>query len=117
MGGITPILYQTAIPVFADVDPRTYNVTAATIEEKITRRTRAVIVTHLFGTSCDMDPILELCREDARRRRNERELRRDFGDIHMELERAALAMEHARRYSDQKSAAQRNDEGDTPDPA
>ena len=63
MGAITPILYQTAIPVFADVDPLTYNVTAATIARKITRRTRAVIVTHLFGNACDMDPIVELCRQ------------------------------------------------------
>ena len=63
MGAITPILYQTAIPVFADVDPLTYNVTAATIAKKITRRTRAVIVTHLFGNTCDMDPIVELCRQ------------------------------------------------------
>jgi dTDP-4-amino-4,6-dideoxygalactose transaminase len=63
MGAITPILYQTAIPVFADVDPVTYNVTAATIAKKITRRTKAVIVTHLFGNACDMDPILSLCKE------------------------------------------------------
>jgi dTDP-4-amino-4,6-dideoxygalactose transaminase len=63
MGAITPIIYQTAIPVFADVDPRTYQVTAAAIEKKITRRTRAVIVTHLFGNACDMDPILELCNQ------------------------------------------------------
>jgi dTDP-4-amino-4,6-dideoxygalactose transaminase len=62
MGAITPILYQTAIPVFADVDPLTYNVTVETIERKITRRTRAVIITHLFGNACDMDPILDLCR-------------------------------------------------------
>lgn len=60
MGGITPIVYQTAIPVFADVDPRTYNVTAETIEKVLTPRTRAIIVTHLFGNPCDMDPILEL---------------------------------------------------------
>jgi dTDP-4-amino-4,6-dideoxygalactose transaminase len=62
MGAITPILYQAAIPVFADVDPETCNVTAETIERRITRRTRAVIVTHLFGGACDMGPILELCR-------------------------------------------------------
>jgi len=62
MGAITPILYQTAIPVFADVDPLTYNMTAQTIEKKITRRTRGVILTHLFGNACDMDPILALCR-------------------------------------------------------
>lgn len=62
MGAITPILYQTAIPVFADVDPRTYNVTAETIARKITRRTRAVMVTHLFGNPCEMEPIVALCR-------------------------------------------------------
>ncbi len=60
MGAIAPILYQAAIPVFADVDPRTYHVTAETIAKKITRRTRAIVVTHLFGNACDMDPILEL---------------------------------------------------------
>src|SRR5258708_22567365 len=57
MGAITPILYQTAIPVFADVDPHTYNVTPDTIRRKLTRRTRAVIVTHLFGNACEMHPI------------------------------------------------------------
>jgi dTDP-4-amino-4,6-dideoxygalactose transaminase len=62
MGAITPILYQAAIPVFADTDPHTYNVTARTIEPRITRRTKAVIVTHLFGNPCDMYPIVELCR-------------------------------------------------------
>jgi perosamine synthetase len=63
MGAITPILYQTAIPVFADVEPLTYNLTAASIAKKITRRTKAVMVTHLFGNPCDMDPIVALCRE------------------------------------------------------
>jgi dTDP-4-amino-4,6-dideoxygalactose transaminase len=60
MGAIAAILYQAAIPVFADVDPRSYQVTARTIEKKLTRRTRAIVVTHLFGNVCDMDPILEL---------------------------------------------------------
>ena len=60
MGAIAAILYQTAIPVFADVDPRTYQVTAETIEKKLTRRTRAIVVTHLFGNACEMDEILEL---------------------------------------------------------
>ena len=60
MGAITPILYQTAIPVFADVDPLTYNVTAETIAPKITERTKAIIVTPLFGNPVDMDPIMEL---------------------------------------------------------
>ncbi len=63
MGAISPILYQSAIPIFAEVDPETYNVTAATIEPKITKRTKAIIVTHLFGNPCDMDPILALAKK------------------------------------------------------
>lgn len=63
MGAITPIIYQTAIPIFADVDPLTYNVTAETIAPKISRRTKAIMVTHLFGNSCDMDPIMDLARQ------------------------------------------------------
>jgi dTDP-4-amino-4,6-dideoxygalactose transaminase len=62
MGAITPIIYQTAVPIFADVDPLTYNVTAETIAPKITRRTKAIVVTHLFGNPCDMDPIMALAR-------------------------------------------------------
>jgi perosamine synthetase len=60
MGAITPILYQGAVPVFADVDPRTCNVTAETIEPQLSERTRAIIVTHLFGNPAAMAPILEL---------------------------------------------------------
>src|SRR5215475_6149833 len=62
MGAIAPILYQGAIPVFADVDPKTCNVTANTIESCLSERTRAIIVTHLFGNPCDVGPILELAR-------------------------------------------------------
>jgi perosamine synthetase len=62
MGALTPILYQGAIPVFADVDPHTYNVTASTIERCLSERTRAIVVTHLFGNPCDMRDILELAR-------------------------------------------------------
>jgi dTDP-4-amino-4,6-dideoxygalactose transaminase len=60
MGAITPILYQGAIPVFADVDPYTCNVTAETIADRISDRTRAIIVTHLFGNPCVMGPIVDL---------------------------------------------------------
>lgn len=60
MGAITPILFQGATPVFADVDPLTLNLTAESIEAALTERTRAVIVTHLFGNPVVMDPILEL---------------------------------------------------------
>jgi len=49
-----------AKPVVADVDAMSQNITAASIEKKLTARTRAVIVVHLAGWPCDMDPILEL---------------------------------------------------------
>lgn len=65
MGALAPILYQSAIPVFADVDSRTYNVTARTIEACLSERTRAIIVTHLFGNPCEMAEIMELARERA----------------------------------------------------
>jgi dTDP-4-amino-4,6-dideoxygalactose transaminase len=65
MGALTPILYQGAIPVFADVDHRTCNVTAQAIEARLSPRTKAIIVTHLFGNPCDMGPIVELGRARA----------------------------------------------------
>lgn len=60
MGALAPILYQGAIPVFADVDPLTYNVTAQTIEARISDRTKAIVATHLFGNPCEMEAILEV---------------------------------------------------------
>ena len=54
MGALAPILYQGAIPVFADVDPRTGNVTADTIADRLSDRTKAIVVTHLFGNPCEM---------------------------------------------------------------
>jgi perosamine synthetase len=60
MGALAPILYQGAIPVFADVDPKTWNVTAETIARRLSPRTRAIIVTHLFGNPCDLTAIMEL---------------------------------------------------------
>lgn len=63
MGGIAPILYQNAIPIFADVDPETLNITAETIEPKITKRTKAIMVVHLFGKPAEMDPIMALSRK------------------------------------------------------
>lgn len=49
-------------PVFADVDPVTFNVTAASLERVITARTVAVVPTHLWGLPCDMDPIVEMAK-------------------------------------------------------
>ena len=60
MGALTPILYQAAIPVFAEVDPRTWNLTAESIRAAISERTVAIVVTHLFGNPCEMDEIMDL---------------------------------------------------------
>ena len=52
-----------ATPVIADVDRESQNITADTIRDKITPRTKAIIAVHLAGWPCDMDPILEVARE------------------------------------------------------
>lgn|GEM_PF-99369 len=63
MGSIIPILACNCIPVFADVDPDTGSITAETIAKKLTPRTRAVILVHLFGRPARLDPILDLLRD------------------------------------------------------
>lgn len=49
--------------VMTDVDPHTFNITAAHIEAAITDKTRAIVPVHLFGQSCDMEAILELAKK------------------------------------------------------
>ncbi len=49
-----------ARPVFADIEPRTFNLDPAEIEQKLTPKTRGVIVVHLYGLPAEMDPILEV---------------------------------------------------------
>ncbi|MDQ1910679.1 DegT/DnrJ/EryC1/StrS family aminotransferase [Paenibacillus sp. GD4] len=62
-GTLIGILYQNAIPVFADLDPHTYNMTPASIKARITPRTKAIVVVHLAGNPCDMDPIMDIARK------------------------------------------------------
>jgi len=57
------VLYQRAIPVFADIDPLTLNLTAETIQRVLTPRSRAIILVHTFGYPADITPILELARK------------------------------------------------------
>ncbi len=52
-----------ATPVFADIQPDTFNIDPAKLAAKTTGRTRAIIPVHLFGQSVDMDPVLDLARQ------------------------------------------------------
>jgi dTDP-4-amino-4,6-dideoxygalactose transaminase len=51
-----------ATPVFVDIDPLTYNIAQALIEEKITAKTKAIMPVHLYGQMADMDPIMDIAR-------------------------------------------------------
>ncbi len=57
------ILSRTALPVFADSDPATLTIDPASIESRITDRTRALMPVHIFGMPCDMDPINAVARK------------------------------------------------------
>jgi len=51
-----------AVPVFADIDPRTYNLSPEHTEAKITPRTKAIVPVHIFGQPADMDAFLDIAR-------------------------------------------------------
>jgi UDP-4-amino-4,6-dideoxy-N-acetyl-beta-L-altrosamine transaminase len=57
------ILYCGGTPVFADIDPHTYDIDPEDIKRKITSRTKAIIPVHLAGQPCDMDAIHEIAKE------------------------------------------------------
>ena len=52
-----------ATPVLIDVRPDTYNIDSALVEQAVSRQTKAIVVVHLFGQTCDMDPILRVAKK------------------------------------------------------
>lgn len=60
---IIAVIRANLKPVLVEPDIRTYNIDPFKIEEKITSKTRAIIPVHLYGKSCDMDPIMEIAQK------------------------------------------------------
>ncbi len=60
VGTVEAILYIGAKPVFADIDPETYNVDPSMIEPVLTSKTKAILPVHLFGRPADMDAIMAI---------------------------------------------------------
>jgi len=56
------VLWNRLRPVFVDVDPRTFNVDVADLERRLSSATRAIVVTHVFGSACDVGRVLALAR-------------------------------------------------------
>lgn len=63
MGTVAPIIFQNCIPVFADLDPDYFTLLPESVEARITDKTRAIIVVHLFGGPADMDAIMRIARK------------------------------------------------------
>jgi perosamine synthetase len=60
---VNAIVYERLRPVFVDVDPSTFNISPTSLQERVTSRSRAIIVVHLGGNPCDMDSILDIAHD------------------------------------------------------
>jgi dTDP-4-amino-4,6-dideoxygalactose transaminase len=56
------VLKEGGRPIYADINPRTYNIDPQKIAEKVTPKTKAIYIVHYGGLMCDMDPIMEIAR-------------------------------------------------------
>lgn len=63
LASVSSIINSGAIPIFADVDENSQNITAATIRKALTTSTKAIVCVHLAGMPCEMDEIMELAEE------------------------------------------------------
>ena len=59
------ILFQNAKPVFADINPKTFNIDPSDVAEKITAKTKALIPVHLFGQPANMDALMEIAQDNG----------------------------------------------------
>jgi len=65
LASVSSIVNTGAVPVFADIDLDSQNITVETIRAVLTPRTRAIVCVHLAGWPCDMDPIMDLAAENG----------------------------------------------------
>jgi len=63
MGTVAPIILQNCVPVFADLQEDTFNLDPDSVADRVTDRTRAIIVVHCWGQPADMDEIMAIARE------------------------------------------------------
>lgn len=52
-----------AVPVFVDIDPKTFDIDVSQVEAKVTQKTKAIIPVHLYGHAVDMDPLMEIAKK------------------------------------------------------
>tara|TARA_Y100000022_G_C13223807_1_gene363785 strand:- start:22 stop:1212 length:1191 start_codon:yes stop_codon:yes gene_type:complete len=76
IGVVLPVIYENLIPVFGDLDPKTFNMSLESIKEKVTNKTKAVIVVHLAGNPSDIEEIAKFCKA------NDLYLMEDFSQAH-----------------------------------
>lgn len=61
---VNPIIYVGANPIFVDADPDTWNMDTQTIEKNITKKTKAILLVHLYGNPCNMDAIMKIAEKN-----------------------------------------------------
>jgi dTDP-4-amino-4,6-dideoxygalactose transaminase len=64
IGTATPVVHAGAVPIFADIDPHTFNIDPQTIRSKISPHTKAIIPVHLNGCPADMESIMEIAQKN-----------------------------------------------------
>lgn len=64
LASATCAIHQGAIPIFSDIDEKTYNIDPDKIEQAITERTKAIIPVHIQGLAADMDPIIDIAKKN-----------------------------------------------------
>jgi len=60
---VNPVVQIGAVPVFADIDPETWNIDSRDVEKKITKKTKAIIPVHLYGNPCDMKELVRISKK------------------------------------------------------